>query len=287
MSNESYTEQDLRDAVIKSFSISAVLRKLNIPITGGASRKIILHCTSLGIDTSHFRGVGNKGETAFDNPKLRRKSTAQIFTEHSNASSAYVRSLVIKLNLFPYVCSICNMEPVWQGSRLQLQLDHINGIRTDQRLENLRWMCPNCHSQTDTFCGKNKKKSNKSDADFIDALQTSSTLRQALMKLGLDNSRNYERAKKIIAAYNISLLPKPNRSPVLNYDRPTKIDWPEDKQLYDNVMSHGYTIVAKDLGVSSNAVKKRLKVKGYQVPRYHTQMKAGWSMVLDTDRDIA
>jgi len=56
------------------------------------------------------------------------------------------------------VCSICNSLPIWQGRFLSLQVDHINGVNNDNRPENVRLVCPNCHSQTDTFAGKKHKR---------------------------------------------------------------------------------------------------------------------------------
>ena len=55
----------------------------------------------------------------------------------------------------PYLCGICGLGPEWNGMVLVLQIDHINGDSTDSRLENLRFLCPNCHSQTETFAGRN------------------------------------------------------------------------------------------------------------------------------------
>ena len=54
-------------------------------------------------------------------------------------------------------CTSCGLGPEWQGEKLVLQLDHTNGDHTDHRLDNLRWLCPNCHSQTPTYCGRNNK----------------------------------------------------------------------------------------------------------------------------------
>ena len=63
--------------------------------------------------------------------------------------------MYIKGNYTPYKCSICGLEPFWNGKELTLTLDHINGINNDDRLENLRWVCPNCDRQLSTFSGKN------------------------------------------------------------------------------------------------------------------------------------
>jgi len=67
-----------------------------------------------------------------------------------------LRNWYKKGNYTKYECSICGQEPFWNGKELTLILDHINGVHTDDRLENLRWVCPNCNYQLDTTNGKNK-----------------------------------------------------------------------------------------------------------------------------------
>ena len=78
-------------------------------------------------------------------------------------NSTYTNSMrfkkrLIESQLIPYKCAICGLENQWNGKELILQLDHINGKHNDNRKENLRFLCPNCHSQTETFSGKNKKE---------------------------------------------------------------------------------------------------------------------------------
>lgn len=86
----------------------------------------------------------------------------QVFVEHSTYSRTSLKKRILKSNLIAYKCAICSMLPIWNGKDLVLQLDHINGINDDNRLENLRFLCPNCHTQTDTFSAKNRRNSNRS-----------------------------------------------------------------------------------------------------------------------------
>jgi len=71
------------------------------------------------------------------------------------ATRAGVRRVIIKDSLIPYKCGECGISE-WNNRKLALHLDHINGKNSDHRLENLRFLCPNCHSQTETYTGKNK-----------------------------------------------------------------------------------------------------------------------------------
>lgn len=71
-------------------------------------------------------------------------------------SRGHVKQRLIREGLIRNECSECNVGPIWRGKKLVLVLDHINGRNNDYRLRNLRMLCPNCNSQTDTFSGKNK-----------------------------------------------------------------------------------------------------------------------------------
>ena len=92
-----------------------------------------------GIDTSHF--VFQKGTS---------RCAENVFIENSTASQKVLREWYINGNYSPYKCSICGQEPFWNGAKLTLILDHINGKNHDDRLENLRWVCPNCNQQLPT-----------------------------------------------------------------------------------------------------------------------------------------
>ena len=98
----------------------------------------------------------------FSKEDIQKSHTKQIeesktnpFRLFSGHTSDYLSITIRKHNLLEYKCSTCNIDS-WNGKKLVLELDHINWNHTDNRLENLRFLCPNCHSQTDTFRGRNK-----------------------------------------------------------------------------------------------------------------------------------
>lgn len=97
--------------------------------------------------------------------EIRAISLDDIFKDGSGYESSTVRTYVKRNELLPYGCAIeeCILHKTteWCGSDIKFHLDHINGVRTDHRLENLRWLCPNCHSQTSTYCGRNSKGTKK------------------------------------------------------------------------------------------------------------------------------
>lgn len=100
-------------------------------------------------------------------------------------------------------CNHCGVAD-WYGSTLPLEVDHINGINDDNRRENLEAICPNCHSVTDTWRGRNKPRKNGenkvSDQELLDALEKNSNIRQALLSVGLAaKGNNYNRAKKLLS----------------------------------------------------------------------------------------
>ena len=69
-----------------------------------------------------------------------------------------LKKKVLKYKLIKYECISCLNDGNWKGQKLSLHLDHINGDSSDNRIDNLRFLCPNCHSQTDTYAGKNNKQ---------------------------------------------------------------------------------------------------------------------------------
>lgn len=129
------------------------------------------------------------------------------FVENSTTTRGVIRKYIIRHDLIPYECACCGNDGTWQGEVLTLHLDHINGINNDHRLENLRWLCPNCHAQTDTYTGHNKTYKEKihfTEEQAIEALKNTANVNQATKYLGCrQGGANWIRVKAIKNKFNI------------------------------------------------------------------------------------
>lgn len=152
-----YSKESLSPLVAESISIFGVIEKLGLSKAGGNHSYIKSLIKKFDIDTSHFLGQGwLKGKHNLSGDKLRA-DFSDVFSENSTVARKNVKRRIIKDKLMPYECLLCSNKGTHNGKELVLELDHINGISNDNRLENLRFLCPNCHSQTDTSNGKNHK----------------------------------------------------------------------------------------------------------------------------------
>jgi hypothetical protein len=150
-----------------------------------------------------------------------------ILVENSSYKNVHLKKRLFKEGLLKEICYECKITH-WNGKKLSLQLDHINGINNDNRLENLRILCPNCHSLTETYSGKNTKKCVICNEGNLTG--KSKMHKKCMMK----------------SSYN------PNKSQ-------TKIDWPTLEELEKMLEESNYVQVGKKLGVSDNAIRKHIK----------------------------
>lgn len=191
-----FTNEQLIKIVAESNSNREVARKLGYAIDGGGTMQSLKKMyQELNLDTSHFKGKGwnkdNYNYSSFDTNTFKKNG------ESTRKALIHLRGCK---------CENCGITE-WLGQPINLEIHHINGDRTDNRLENLQLLCPNCHSYTSNFRKSNKRS--KSDEEFVIALKGSKTIHQALAFLDLCASGgNYERAWKLIDEYNIEHLKK-------------------------------------------------------------------------------
>ena len=152
-----HTEEEIREACATSQSYREVLIKLGYNANGGGGYETLKkNIQKYNIDVSHFLGRAiNKGKHIEGKLKY---SLEDILIENSPVSQAVLRRYIIRFNALQYKCAWCGCDGNWYGKTIALEIDHINGNNHDNRIENLRFLCPNCHAATETYCNKNKNE---------------------------------------------------------------------------------------------------------------------------------
>jgi len=151
----SISSKKFENLVKNSSSIGQILNYFNLQNKGGNSNTVKRRIKYENIDMSHIAlGRGsNKGKRF-----APKKSDDEFFCENSNANRHHIKQRIIRNNLIKHECSECGLKNIWNNKELVLQLEHKNGVSNDNRLENLTFLCPNCHTQTSTFSGRMPKK---------------------------------------------------------------------------------------------------------------------------------
>jgi len=177
----------------------------------------------------------SKGKTTFDDYRIRSKYKIydfnSIFCENSNVHRGSLKKIIIINKLIEYKCIKCENSGIWEGKKLFLQLDHINGIRNDNRIENLRILCPNCNASLETHCRgyKGLLKNRKKKGDI-----------------------NTEKEKEQNFGFSISEINSQKRQ--------RKSNRPPYNQLLEEIKNYGFVGTGKIYNVSDNAIRKWIKM---------------------------
>ena len=176
-----------------------------------------------GLDISHF-------QARFGKQRVPQRPLSELLREGIPCKSKTLKSRLVRERPLTETCSLCGLEPIWHGKHLQLHLDHINGQHLDNRLENLRLLCPNCHSQTATYAGR------KSESGRISHRQTPCS---SCGQLKPNNG------KQRVCAQCSQFARR-------------KVERPNLETIRQEVEKLGYTGTGRIYGVSDNAVRKWL-----------------------------
>lgn len=218
------SKEELLEVANNSQSINQMLRFFKL--SGSAFYTLKNRLIAEGFDLSKFT---EKIKIIKSKPNFIPKSLSEYMVENSEYSRGALKVRLIKEKIIPYICDECKCEPVWNDKKLVLILDHINGIRNDHRKENLRFLCPNCNSQTDTFAGKNQLYKGK----------TCSCGEEIYFQSNFCKSCSYKNARKT--------------------------EWPTKEELYKLLQEKPVTHIALQFKVSDKSVARWIKNYGLVV----------------------
>jgi len=274
---EKYTKDILEEAVNKSFSYAGVLRNLNIVQAGGSQTHIKRRVNYFNINTDHFNSENWMRGKKSVNRKTAEDILVNIKFGNNRVSSKLLTRALIETGR-PYECegSECFVNKDWLGKKITLHVDHVDGNYTHNTQDNLRFLCPNCHSQTDNFGSKNKlwakhlsikevKERQKKDYKIWvdDNNLTKEELQQLINKNGLkligkQFKCSESKIIRICKYFNIVLPNSQDRA--LNT---RKAERPSLEQLIEDYKTLSMVKIGKKYGVSDNAIRKWFKAYDY------------------------
>lgn len=270
-----FSKEEIQIAVSSSRSLSEAVRVLreNKILTKGANHKTIKsYIKKYNIDTQHFYGKGwLKGKTHSFKSK-NHKSFSDILIESSDyLVTSSLKKKLLKHGLLENKCYIkqcpLNESNQWIGSKIVFHLDHINGISDDNRIENLRLLCPNCHSQTSTYVGKNKgvfkEEKEKTNSVIIrPIIAVGASPKSIDIKYHCKCGKEIKKRHKFCLACYKEILANRYK----NVPKQTKINWPSKEELFEMVWKESSSQLSKKLGVSDTAIKKQCRKYGIEKP---------------------
>jgi len=225
MRNKIYEKQIFTEIVKKSNNLTDVAKNLGLSSFCGNRNTIKKYINLYNIDISHFR-------TMYENRIRSKKDLNEILVSGSTFNSTNLKIRLYTEGLKERKCELCGQNEIWQGKKMSLILDHINGIHDDNRIENLQIVCPNCDATLSTFSGKNTSR-------FKDILIKETVI-------------NYCKCGKEI--YKDSTICEECNKKINR-----KVERPEYEILKNEIEKLGYSATGRKYGVSDNAIRKWIK----------------------------
>lgn len=259
------SKEEFENVIKKYTTMADILRHFNLKNEGNRitiNKRIIED----NIDTSHFCS-SSKEKPLEDNNELF------VIQETYKRMNKTLVSTLLKNNIFEYKYKNCGITE-WNNNRLTLELDHINGNNCDNRIENLRFLCPNCHSQTDTWRGRNVKRTFtiRQKPKCIDCNKDISRRAKRCVDCNKKNKRQNAKKVKIInesgkcVDCNKDLLYKYAKrciscASIFSQMKQRKVERPPLEQLLQEIDELGYLQTGKKYGVSNTTIRNWVKVE--------------------------
>ncbi len=231
-----WTESDLRDTIAVSDSLGDVLRAYGLRAAGGNYRQLGLAIERWQIPVAHFtyRTRRRPSSGAVGIPLL------EVLTEHSTYHRGSLKRRLYREGLKERRCELCGLGEEWNGAPISLVLDHVNGVHDDNRLENLRIVCPNCNATLPTHCGRNLPRSRPS---------------RPCAGCGLDFHPGRPETRfcsRVCWHRTRRAVPRPTTR---------RVPRPPLEQLLAEIAATSWAAVGRKYGVSDNAIRKWVRVE--------------------------
>lgn len=232
-----FTEPEAREAIAASRSWTESLRRLGYCPSGGNPATLKKYAALWGISTDHF----NPYAGVMQRIRKPKRPLEEILVENSTYSRSNLKMRLYEEGLKEPRCELCGQGEIWRGKRMGMILDHINGVRNDNRLENLQIVCPNCAATLDTHCGRAKE----SPPPLRNCRRCGEMFR-AKHRTQRYCSRHCGTRREPGSRSNRG-VPQP---------RIRKVERPPYEKLLEEIEATSYCAVGRKYGVSDNAVRK-------------------------------
>lgn len=224
--NNKYDKNNLLEVIGKSKTKSECLRYLNIPTNAGNFDTLNRYIIKYDIDISHFEYHTNELKNYIRSITIPLED---ILVENSTYSNRdRLKNRLYNSGLKSRKCELCGQSEYWMGKKMSLILDHKNGINNDNRLENLRIVCPNCNATLDTHCRGSKVKRETGDKDYC-----------------ICGKIKWKTSKSCVKCNSLSNRKVKNRPPL--------------EKLLKDIEETNYVLTGKKYGVTDNTIRKWIK----------------------------